>query len=340
MHRVGIVGLGQIAEGYGSPESSTSYCHAGGILNSNKVELVAVADLSDDRRKAFSDKWGKAFPDVKYFNSADEMFSIAKLDIVAIFVRGPSHHQIAMSALSASSAASLFLEKPPTCSLEEMDTLRSAAKEKKIPITVSYSRHWSPHVLRMQELVADGLIGDVEAIVSYGGGGFLSYACHGTDLICQFAGSYPKTVIATAHLRDEAPEGYEREPVLDGMIIEFENGVVGQQTGHNGEHGGFYCEVVGRRGRCIVGMYLRPTGKDHKNRPLDLESEMPRDRSVFSVAYEQISTHLDGGPVPHCTDEAFAAIHEIGFAGIESWHTGQKTHLPVANRSRRIFANG
>ena len=58
MHRVGIVGLGQIAEGYGSPENSTSYCHAGGILNSNKVQLVAVDDLSDDRRSAISDKWG------------------------------------------------------------------------------------------------------------------------------------------------------------------------------------------------------------------------------------------------------------------------------------------
>ena len=340
MYRVGIVGLGQIAEGYGSPDDVNSYCHAGGILHSERVELAAVADLSEERRTHFRDKWGDAFPGTRYHSSADELFAAEPLDILAVCVRGPHHYEVARSAIDDAPPRSLFLEKPATCSLREMDLLRSAAAEKGIPITVSYSRHWAPHVLRLQELVSDGLIGDVESVVGYSGGGFLSYACHVTDLICQFAGSSPRSVMASGHLRDEAPDGYEQEPALDGMLIEFENGITGIQVGLNGEHGGFYGEVIGRRGRVTVGMYLRPWGCDHKRRPLDLEPEMPPNRSVFSVAYDQIADHLDGGPLPHCTDDGFAAVREIGFAGIESVHSGRRVDLPVAQRERLVFANG
>jgi predicted dehydrogenase len=51
----------------------------------------------------------------------------------------------------------ILLEKPPTCSLAEADELVAAAEKHGIRITVSYSRHWSPVNLRMQELVEDGL---------------------------------------------------------------------------------------------------------------------------------------------------------------------------------------
>ena len=44
MYNVGVIGLGWIAEGYGSPEDPNSYCHVGGILPSDRVRLAAVAD--------------------------------------------------------------------------------------------------------------------------------------------------------------------------------------------------------------------------------------------------------------------------------------------------------
>ena len=43
-YRVGLIGLGQIAAGYGSPGEAAPYCHAGGLAQSDKVQLVAAAD--------------------------------------------------------------------------------------------------------------------------------------------------------------------------------------------------------------------------------------------------------------------------------------------------------
>ena len=55
---------------------------------------------------------------------------------------------------------------------------------------------------------------------------------------------------------------------------------------------------------------------------------MPANASVFTVAYDQIADHLDGGPLPHCTDDDGVAVNEIGFSGIESALTGKRIALP------------
>ena len=148
------------------------------------------------------------------------MLDKMSLDIVAVCVRGPMHHQVTMEVIKAGPKA-IFLEKPPTCSLQEMDDLIKSAGAKQIPITVSYSRHWSPHVMRLQELVQqEQLIGDVHTVIGYVGGTFLSFASHTTDLICQFAGYNPKSVMAQGHYRPDetVPAGYEGEPVVEGVL--------------------------------------------------------------------------------------------------------------------------
>jgi predicted dehydrogenase len=341
MLKVGVVGLGNIAAGYSGPEDAAPYTHAGGINHSSKVQLAAVADLSKDAREEFRAKWGGCFPNTGYYHSFEDMLAAGGLDIVTICIRGPHHHAALLEAIKAGPKA-IFLEKPPTCSLAEMDEVISAAKATDIPITVSYSRHWGPHVLRMSELIRDGLIGKVTSVVGYCGGSFLSFSSHTTDMICQFSGYCPVAVFAGGTVPTlDVPDGYEPEPELLSMVIEFENGLLGTQIGHEGEHGSFYCDVVGTEGRACVPFYGSPSARDKEGKEIDLEEHaMPAQASPFKLAYEQIADHLGGGALPDCTDDSFVAVHEIGFAGIESVLTNQRVEIPNENRTRRIFANG
>jgi predicted dehydrogenase len=262
------------------------------------------------------------------------------LDIVSVCVRGPQHFQVVMEVIQAGPKA-IFLEKPPTCSLQEMDVMAAAARRAGIPITVSYSRHWAPSVMWMEGLIQGGLIGQAKTVIGYCGGAFLSFASHTTDLICQFTGYRPVAVYARGSATGVAPEGYQPEPDLSSMTIEFENGVAGIQIGAAGEHGMFYCDVVGTEGRARAGIYIPPFACDKKGKPIDLAAlGIPANTSPFKGAYDQIAAYLDGGSRPACTDEDWIAVHEIGFAGIESVLTNQRVALPNANRSRRIFANG
>lgn len=345
MYSVGVIGLGSIAEGYGSPTDPNSYCHVGGIQHSDRVRLAGVADLDAARRENFRGKWGGVFPDVAYHDSHLALLQ-TRPDIVAVCVRGPHHFSVMKDVIAAGPRA-IFLEKPPTCSLAEMDDMVAAAREKRVPITVSYSRHWAPHVLRLQELVQEGLIGEVQMVVGYTGHSFLSFASHTTDLICQFAtrpgtvGYCPQAVYARGTFSGEAPEGYEVEPSVTTMTIEFANGVTGIQVGQHGEHGGFYVDVIGTEGLVRAGIYIPPWAWKKEGGVVDLAAyDMPANASVFTVAYRQIAEYLDGGPLPHCTDADFVAVHEVGFAGIESVHTNARVTLPNCNRTRKVFANG
>lgn len=62
MYKAGIIGPGNIAARYAKPSDSYPYCHTGGIRFCDATELVAVADLSEERREEFKQTWGPAFP--------------------------------------------------------------------------------------------------------------------------------------------------------------------------------------------------------------------------------------------------------------------------------------
>ena len=342
MARVGIIGLGKIAAGYGSPKNFAPYSHAGGIFRSERVKLTAAADFSEAACSRFREKWGSCFPKVRYYQDTAALLREEDLDIVALCIRGPHHYPALLEVLEARPRA-IFLEKPPTCSLKEMDAVVSRSHALQIPITVSYSRHWGPHVLRMAELVREGLVGDVLSVTGYCGKGILSFASHTTDMICQFAGYEPVAVFARGTLSEEAvPEGYGPEPHLASMIIEFNSGIVGTQVRSPDPLGKvFSCLVEGSEGRAYIPFYGDPEAWDNDGQPLGSETlAIPEKRSPFQVAYEQIADHLEGGALPDCTDDHFIQVHEIGFAGIESVLTDQRVELPNANRERLIFANG
>ncbi len=342
MYRAGIVGLGAIAAlEWGEPGDKAPYNHAGGLYRSDRVELAAVADLAPERREAFRRKWGPHFPETKYYNDAVAMCAAEDLDIVAICVRGPHHFGVTMEVIHAG-PKTIFLEKPPTCSLQEMDEITAAAKTAGIPITVSYSRHWAPSVLWMEKLVKDGLIGEVKRVIGYCGGTLLSFASHTTDLICQFAGYQPTAVYARGTVpQKQLPAGYEPEPSLTDMMIDFGNGVTGLQVGADGEYGSFYCDVIGTEGRARAGIYTPPFACSKKGAAIDLaQFGVPENASPFTVAYDQIAAHLDGGPLPACTGADWEIVHEVGFAAIESILTGARVTLPNVGRTRRVHADG
>ncbi len=341
MLQVGIIGLGTVAWSYGKPGDDAPYCHVGGVHQSQNVELRAVADLSQSAREGFLDCWGECFPGVSVYPSASEMLAREELDIVAVCVRAPFHFPVVKEVLQHRPRA-VFLEKPPTCSLAEMDAMRAIARESNTNVTVSYSRHWRPATLEMARLVREGLIGQVHTVVGYNAGDVLSHASHTTDLLCQFAGSYqPVAVSARCHIEEgkETREGYEAEPTLDHLVVEFGNGARAVQIGASGDHWQFYADVFGTQGRVRVGMYFDPVWHDAEGKQGELPP-MPREKSVFEVAYDQIAAHLNGGPLPDCSQNELAAVHEIGFGAVESFHAkGARIELPNQSRTRQIWGS-
>jgi predicted dehydrogenase len=351
-YRAAVIGLGAIAQGYGSPTDAAPYCHAGGLMHCDRFDFVAAADPFPVARDSFQQKWGAVFPETTLFENIETMLGSERFDVVAVCVRGPHHFEVMKQVLQARPRV-VFLEKPPTCSLAEMDELFALSREVGTTITVSYSRHWSPRVLLMERLVREGLIGHVQSVVGYCDGAVLSFASHTTDLVCQFATATSQNSRALrVKARGSVPHddsfpknnetGFEIEPRLQHLSIEFSDGVLGVHVGSSSAAGSFYADVFGDKGRVRVGMYAEPQAFDSKGEPLEIKG-LPEleDKGPFTEAYRQIATFLDGGAKPDCSDDAFVHINEIGFGAIESLLNGGETvELPNQNRTRRIWANG
>jgi predicted dehydrogenase len=348
MYKVGLIGLGGMASG-GEPGDPYAYSHAAGIFHNGRFELAAAADISTESIARFSGKWGQCFPKTKYHTSTTELINGLELDVVDICTRGRWHFPIAMEVIRSERPPKvIFIEKAPTASLLEMDTMAAEAAEKGILIMVSYSRHWYPHMSWLKTLLDDGLIGRVKTVVGYCKGWLLSMSSHQTDMICQFAGYDPVAVTAvgrvendpdmTWHSIDNPPEGYEPEPLLDSMVIEYKSGIIGYHISDHNDYWGLYCDIFGTKGRVrIQSDLMQVSGFLGFDKPIDFGAyNIPPKKGVFDVAYNQIADYLEGGPPPECSGSDYTAVQEIGYGAVESIYQGGRITLPVVKRDRKI----
>src|SRR5829696_3857142 len=120
VHRIGIIGLGKIAQDQHLP-----------VIKANPdFELLAVSSTR-----------GLTHEDAKYtFQDYRELLKLPELDAVSICTPPQVRHQIAREALLA--GKSVLLEKPPAATLSELEDLKElAAKMGKVVFTTWHAQY-------------------------------------------------------------------------------------------------------------------------------------------------------------------------------------------------------
>lgn len=152
--RYGLVGFGGIAlnriarEGFGL--AGKPY-----VVPEN-AELVAASDMNQDRKEA-AEKLG-----LKWYRSADEMFSDKSIDAVFIATNNSSHYDIARQALLAGKHC--IVEKPMSTTLADAKSLVSLAKEKKLSLAVDHMMTKNDFNIKARSLVESKELGAVNDI--------------------------------------------------------------------------------------------------------------------------------------------------------------------------------
>ena len=123
--KVGIIGLGGIAR---------SHCDS--IAQLDQVEVVAVADLFEEKRREYMDKYHipKGYP------THHELLADADIDAVAVVLGHQLHHQLTIDACRA--GKHVLVEKPMAISLEQCDAMVAAAAENNVKLMVGLSQHF------------------------------------------------------------------------------------------------------------------------------------------------------------------------------------------------------
>jgi predicted dehydrogenase len=146
--RLATIGIG----GQGSGDTRTA-------LQTGMAELVAVADIYDGRRERAQEVWGK-----QVFTTRDYREVLARPDVDAVIIATPDHWhaQIAVDAMKA--GKHVYCEKPVVQKLPDGHKIIQAEKETGKVFQVGSQRVSSIVFAKAKELLASGIIGDLNLV--------------------------------------------------------------------------------------------------------------------------------------------------------------------------------
>ena len=148
MLRVGVVGVGMMGQHHARVYSE--------LAKEGKVELVGVADANFERAKEIAKKFG-TIPYADYRELARE-----NLDAVSVAVPTSLHKDVALEFIKE--GASVLVEKPIADTIENAETIITAAEEMGVTLMVGHVERFNPAVLRLKELISQGELGKLVTI--------------------------------------------------------------------------------------------------------------------------------------------------------------------------------
>ena len=148
--RVGVIGA-NVGYGWGLR------AHLPAILALPEFELAAVCTSRPETAAASKERFGARLA----FHDYREMVECEDVDLVAVVVRVPYHHEMTIAALNA--GKHVFTEWPLGANLAQAQEMADLAREKGVRTLAGMQRRCSPLYMRVKELVDEGYIGDVVA---------------------------------------------------------------------------------------------------------------------------------------------------------------------------------
>ena len=223
--RFGVVGLGM------------GMNRAGVIHGTDGAELVAVADLKAERRKAAEEKFG-----CESHENALEMFDRDDIDVAMIMTPSGLHGHFGEEA--ARRGKHVITTKPMDVSVENCNSLIKTCEDNNVKLLVDFSERYGGTNRRIKAALDQGAIGKPllcelrmkwKRPDSYyvgwhgtweldGGGSIMNQGVHSIDLMLWLMGPVKRVIGAHYDVYDH--ENCETED-MTSAILEFENGALG-----------------------------------------------------------------------------------------------------------------
>lgn len=118
--------------------------------------LAAVSSRDISRAKEFASHYG---PDIKCFGSYEAMLSSGEIDVVYIASPHGLHHEHTLLCLNA--GIPVLCEKAFAINSKQVAEMIQTARDKKIFLMEALWTRFHPSIVKLQEILASGVIGDI-----------------------------------------------------------------------------------------------------------------------------------------------------------------------------------
>jgi predicted dehydrogenase len=263
--------------------------------------LCGLYDVDFSRAEGLAKELGS-----RAYKDADEL--LRDCDIAMVCTTNDALAKISLKAVQA--GRHVLVEKPAAVSVEELETLRRAAKEKNVAVKVGFNHRFHPALLKAHELISSGALGPMMflraryghgARLGYekewrslpevsGGGELLDQGVHLLDLIYWFMGPLPlhSSMVSTSFWDMKADDnavltlagpGRKTWATFHVSCSEWKNT--------------FGMEIYGRTGKILINGLGGSYGKETLTYYRMLPQMGPPETEVFEFAPEDLSWRKD-----------------------------------------------
>lgn len=237
-------------------------------------DLVAVMRRDEVKVQDYAARHGIR----KWYTDAQKLIDDDEVNAVYIATPPDTHLQYGIMALRAGKA--VYMEKPVTVNVEEAERLYAYLQKEGGRLSVAHYRREQPYFKKIQQIIADGLIGNTRVVTlqllkksltkemlqdpkiawrldpaKSGGGLFHDLAPHQLDIVYRLFGSIEQS----DGLALNQGKAYLADDVVTGRIL-FEskvlfNGLWAFNTNEEMDR----CEIIGSKGKLVFSFFTPHT---------------------------------------------------------------------------------
>jgi len=224
------------------------------IIGDPNARIIACADVDESRAKKNATDFGIDH----YYVDYNEMLKESPIDAVVIAV---PHAEILTAAMASIHANKhLFIEKPMAMNAADAQTIVGSSREKQVKVMVGYCQRYAAARMLMKQLLAEGVVGDVDLVIAgkgsgrlsgwlatppeQGGGQLLFLGVHITDQILWMLNDYPLSITGEIQF---STKGYDE---TSSYVMRFSNDILVSVSLSMNTGGGLdFIEFFGSAGR-------------------------------------------------------------------------------------------
>lgn len=334
-YTVAIIGLGRMGSTIDdeTPADAPPYSVAAACAESDRLDVIAGADIDPEKRAAFQKRWGVDSLYEEYI----EMIRSEKPDLVAICTKGPLHAEMA-ERVAQEGVPLIYCEKAMACSMTEADAVRKAVHEHGTLFNTGVLRRFNLAYHQARDLIASGAIGEPQGAVHYARTNVMHGHIHSLDTLSFLLGDPKVSSIWGQLVPDVTVEDNRLDKDPNGIFyLTFENGVEATSV-----PGGFWeFEVLGTRGSVRVlnngeRVQLRQVVEGGRQfQEVEVPAVEPHSTTRFCLE-DLVEAHEEGRPTLGHVDVTHH-LTEVCLALVESHRQQARVNLPLENRELYVF---
>jgi predicted dehydrogenase len=193
------------------------------VQSIDKLNLFGLVDLSPEVLEAVDTNGAVIKTD-----NLDQLLSQHKIEVACITTNGPSHAALATQCIKAG-VKYIMVEKPLACSVEECQQMIDTANKYDVKLIVDHPRRVSKNYGLVQEMIAQGELGEIRNIyIQRPGIGLGCLATHSFDLASYFVDKPVKAVTGWVdEPKKNNPRGDKFVDPGGTVVLDYGDGVKG-----------------------------------------------------------------------------------------------------------------